>query len=204
MNNEYLDSGRRNQKLKTRNLICAAAQEFLNEGRNFTLEDVANKAGLSRATVYRYYSSVEVLSTEAVLDLNVQSPENLVQSLEGLPLEDTILGIQDYFNQFTIENEAVFRKFLSIAIRKDIPQSKRGARRPKALQLAIQQRHSALTPGDAKNLIHVATVLMGMEAMIVTKDVCQLDDQDSLSTLRWGLEMMIKGIFNQSDYESST
>ena len=40
----------------------------------------------------------------------------------------------------------------------------------------------------------LATTLMGMEPFIVTKDVCGLDNEASKEVLRWGLELIIKGL----------
>lgn len=196
MSEEYIDTGRREQKLKTRDRIIKNAQKFLNKGQDFTLEDVAKQAGLSRATVYRYYSSVEVLATEAGIDLNIDSPEVIFESLKDLPIEEIILGIQDYFNRFTLENEPAFRKFLSVVIPTESPESKRGARRNRTLQIAFKDNDLDIDKADIENLINIAPVLMGMEPIIVTKDVCRLDDQESLELLQWGLKMILQGMLN--------
>ncbi len=197
MNEKYLHTGRKKQKLKTQQRILVSAQRFLNEGQDFTLEDVATQAGLSRATIYRYYSNVEVLSLEAGLDLNVQSPESILRQLDGQSIQDMILSIQDYYNRFTLDNEAAFRKFLSVVISADEMEGRRGARRIRALKLAFEEIQVDLKPSDINKLTHVATLLMGIEAIIVTKDVCRLSDEDSLQSLKWGLTMMLRGVFNQ-------
>lgn len=198
MKEKYLNTGRKKQKQKTRNQILASAQRFFNNGQSFTLEDVAKDAGLSRATVYRYYSNVEVLSVEAGLDLNVDPPEVVVERLKDLPIEEIILGIQDYYNRFTIDNETAFRKFLSVVIPTDAPEKKRGARRSRAMRLALHEAKTNLKLSEIDKLTHIATVLMGIEAIIVTKDVCRLSDESSLESLRWGLEMILKGLFTKS------
>ena len=195
MSNEYLATGRSKQKQKTRYKILASAQKYLGQGQDFTLEDVAQEAGVSRATVYRYYSSVEVLSVEAGLDLNIDSPETIVENFKGLPIEEQILGIQDYINRFTIANEATFRKFISVVLTSESPESKRGARRARALRLALQNAEVGLSPLETEKFIHIATLMMGMEALIVSKDVCRLSNEAALESLQWGLKMILKGIF---------
>ncbi len=193
MKKGYVDSGRSKQKLKTRSKILASAQKFLREGQSFGLEDVAKEAGMSRATVYRYYSNVEMLSVEAGLDLKVDSPEEIVADFSGQTLEEVVLAIQDYFNRFTVGSEAIFRKFLSVVIAADAPESKRGARRVHTLQAAFREHEVDLDKAEIEKLIQVATLFMGMEAIVVTKDVCRLDNQASLDVLKWGLEMVLKG-----------
>lgn len=195
MKEDYLSTGRKNQKIHTRKKILLSAQHFLVKGIDFTLEDVAREASISRATVYRYYSKVDVLSVEAGLDLNTASPETIIDGLKHLGLQEIILGIQDYFNHLSLENEAAFRKYLGITIANTSSVNKRGARRSQTLKMALAGKKTGLGKTELDKFTHIATVLMGMEALIVTKDVCQLDNDESLRVLKWGLEMMLKGVF---------
>lgn len=199
MSEKYVDTGRINQKLKTRSKIIKSAQNFLAQGQSFTLEDVASASGVSRATIYRYYSSLEALSAEVALDLNIQSPEEIYEAHKHLPVQEMILQIQDYINRFSIDNEAAFRKFLSIAISGDSPETKRGARRVSTMNLVFQKEKLGTENSEIRNLIHIATVLMGMEALIVTKDVCRLGDEQSMELLRWGLDKILQATLTQLD-----
>ncbi|NNG10489.1 MAG: TetR/AcrR family transcriptional regulator [Arenibacter sp.] len=194
MNKQYIDSGRKKQKLKTRNTLLKTTQKLLANGNDFSLEDVAKKAKVSRATIYRYYSNIDVLSAEAGLDLNTESPETIINNLKHLDIQEQLVAIQAYFNQLTVDHEAAFRKYLSIVLASDSPIAKRGARRPKTLQMALAQNNLGLDEAQCQNLIHIATVLMGIEAFVVTNDVCGLSKQDAMKTLQWGLEMVLHGI----------
>ena len=194
MKEKYVDTGRKKQKLKTRAKILASAQSFLLKGEEFSLEDVAEHAGISRATVYRYYSKVEFLAFEAGLDLNTEKPEAVYEKLQHLNTEEAILGIQDHYNRFTIENEPALRKYLSLVITGRGTGKKRGARRKKALDIALKQNDLKLSKDEIGKLSIIATVLMGMEPVIITKDVCHLDNQKSLEILEWGLKMVLRGI----------
>ena len=166
---------------------------MLAKGIDFSLEDVAKKAEVSRATIYRYYSNIDVLSAEAGLDLNTDSPKAIDAALQHLGTPEKILAIQKYFNQLTVDHEAAFRKYLSIVVTSDSSTVKRGARRPKTLQLALAQKDLGLNKTQSQNLVYIATVLMGIEAFVATKDVCGLSNQESIKTLQWGLEMVLKG-----------
>ena len=192
MNDDYIKSGRTNQKLQTRNRTLEGAKSFLSDGLEFTLEDVANKSGVSRATIYRYYSNVEVLSAEAVLDISTKTPKTLHSEFKDLPLEEKIYQIQDYFNTLTLDHENAFRKYLSTAIIQDPSEIKRGARRPKTLKLILEDTH--LNPVDRINLANLFTLMMGLEPVVITKDVLGLNNEDSKALLRWGLELLIKGV----------
>ncbi|WP_299551029.1 TetR/AcrR family transcriptional regulator [Seonamhaeicola sp.] len=194
MNKDYIETGRKKQKLKTRNKILASAKKLLKKGKDFTLEQIAEDADISRATVYRYYSSVDVLSLEAGLDWQTKSSDVIINPLKHQDIEAIIKGIQNYFNKLTYDNEKAFRKYLSHAITSTTEEGKRGARRVKTLELALEKNNLNLSESELKKFIVVATALMGVEALIVTKDVCGLDNKEANETLQWGLEKLLKGL----------
>ena len=190
MKDDYFQSGRVKQKLGTRNQILRGTQELLKEGKEITLEDVAKKAGVSRATIYRYYSNKEVLAMEAGLDLSTKAPETLMEGYQNLDLEQSLLEIQEYYNTLTVTHENAFRKYLG-AILSSNSVEKRGARRVKTLNLALKS--SSLSSKEKEDLANLLTVLMGIEPMIVTKDVAGLSNKKSKELLRWGVELILKG-----------
>ena len=67
-------SGRPNQTSRTRKDLLQAASRLMKRDRRITLEDVAEEALVSRATAYRYFSSVESLLVEAPIDGAVPMP----------------------------------------------------------------------------------------------------------------------------------
>ncbi|MBU2928933.1 TetR/AcrR family transcriptional regulator [Winogradskyella psychrotolerans] len=192
MKNEYLKKGRVKQKQETREKILSTTQALMNYAEKFTLEDVAEKAGVSRATIYRYYSNIDILSAEAGIDINTKSPKTIYENLQGLEIKDKILGVQEYYNNLTLDNENAFRNYLSIVLTSDSQHTKRGARRSKTLKMVLDETN--LTKTEIKNLQNLFTVLMGVEPLIVTKDVCGLNNEESKKLLKWGMELLLKGI----------
>ena len=197
MKNEYLRQGRTAQKQKTREKILQAANRLQHKGGEFTLEKVAELAGISRATIYRYYSNKDVLSAEAVLDMRTRSPEQILADQKEGSLKEAFLGIQEYYNQLAQDNERAFRKYLSVLLDEDNQVNKRGARRVRTLTTALDEREVPLSHDEKKKLIYIATLMMGIEALIVTRDVCRLDENESKEVLKWGLDTLLKGAFHQ-------
>ncbi|MBP0903258.1 TetR/AcrR family transcriptional regulator [Mariniflexile gromovii] len=193
MNKEYVKSGRINQKLDTRNKILTSAQYFMNKGLEFTLEDVAKKSGISRATIYRYYSNIEILVNEAGIDVNAESPENIVANLKEKNIEEIILGIQNYYNTLVIDHENAFRKYLSSVLASNPSEIKRGARRKKTLQIALE--NTSINKNEREKLVNLLTILMGIEPFIVSKDVCGLNNEESMETMNWGMKLILKSYF---------
>ena len=194
MSKEYLRKGRTGQKQKTREKILQAAKELQDRDDEFTLEKVAEHAGVSRATIYRYYSDKDVLSAEAVLDMRTLTPKQILTSYRDADLESTLLGIQEYYNKLTIDNERAFRKYLSVLLNPDNQVSLRGARRVQTLAQALAEKEAPISSADRQKLIYLATLMMGVEAFIVTRDVCRLDEKTSQEVLQWGLKTLLKGI----------
>jgi AcrR family transcriptional regulator len=60
-----LDSGRSRQKLRTRDALVAAARELVSDGAAPTVELVAERAGISRTTAYRYFPNRRLLLAAA-------------------------------------------------------------------------------------------------------------------------------------------
>lgn len=194
MNEKYIGTGRKNQKLKTRDKILESTQSLMENSENLTLEDVAKKAGISRATIYRYYSKIEILVAEAVLDLNTKSTEEIIEDVRHLELDKAIFAIQDYYNNLTIDHEAGFRKYMSVVLNAEQSKKMRGARRKKTLQKLFKEKAKHLSASERENLANLATVLMGIEAFVVTKDVCNLDNQQSKEVLNWGLKQVLQSV----------
>lgn len=197
MKNKYIHSGRIQQKLKTRGKILSTTQHLLSMRNTFTLEDIAKKAQISRATIYRYYSNIDTLTMEASLDIRTKSPEALFQELKGLDLTKIFKKTQEYFNRLAINNEQSFRKFLSLVLLDKSIEQKRGARRTQTLLLALKNNTKKFDKEQLENLCNVATLFMGIESMVVMKDVCGLNDEKALKTLSWGFDIFLKGVFDE-------
>lgn len=193
MNKGYVKSGRINQKLETRHKILSSAHYFINNGLEFTLEDVAKKSGISRATIYRYYSNIEVLVNEAGLNINTKSPEQIIENIKDKNIEDLVLEIQNYYNTLAIDHESAFRKYLSSVIPSKSSENKRGARRKNTLQLAFE--NASINKKEREKLVNVLTILMGIEPLIVTKDVLGLTNVQSKEIMKWGAQLILKGFF---------
>ena len=192
MSKNYVKTGRTNQKLETRSKILVSAQYFLNNGLEFNLEDIAKRTGISRATVYRYFPNVDILAAEAGLDVSTKSPQTIFENLKGTNMENKVLEIQDYFNTLAIDHEKLFRKYLSSVLGLNTSTPKRGARRKKTLQLLFEETN--FTNKEKENLTNLFTLLMGIEPLVVTKDVCGLNNRESVELMKWGMKLLFKGL----------
>ncbi|WP_034257661.1 TetR/AcrR family transcriptional regulator [Altibacter lentus] len=197
MNKEYIRTGRTNQKLETRNIILKTAQIFLNKGLDFNLEDIAKEAGISRATVYRYFSNIDILAAEAGLDISTKDPSEIYEDLKGNDLEKKVLEIQHYYNRLAVDHEKLFRKYISAVLDANTSTPKRGASRKKTLELVLKD--SNFSTEEKQKLSNLFTIFMGIEPLIVAKDVCGLNNTESMEIMEWGMKLLFKGLYSSKD-----
>src|SRR5271170_769668 len=105
------ESGRVNQKRRTRAAIVATARAMLDRGETPTVAQVAEEAQMTRTTVYRYFPNQESLLVE--LAISVGADEDFAELLSR-PLDNTtpqarVLEIVDELNRFIAANEMLYR-----------------------------------------------------------------------------------------------
>ena len=103
--------------------------------QKISMDDIAEKAKISRATLYRYYSNIDILVTEAFLHIQFKSPDQLSEEVNEMPLLHRIHHIQKHYNTLSQKNEIVFRRYISAVLKESIISKKqlRGARRIESL-----------------------------------------------------------------------
>src|SRR5262249_36234360 len=112
--------GRPNQKSRTRKDLLQAASRLMRQGREPSLEDVAEEALVSRATAYRYFPSVEALLVEASLDI-ATPPEDVI--FEGVTTSDPIARLERVdtaLEQMTAANEPQLRGMLIPSLQRSL------------------------------------------------------------------------------------
>src|SRR5579872_4176513 len=76
------------QKNRTRKALLAAADALIRNGKPPTVTDVAEAAGISRATAYRYFPTQEMLWAEVAL-FSVGGPLFPATS-DGMPVPEAV------------------------------------------------------------------------------------------------------------------
>lgn len=193
MNDSHLSSGRKAQKQQTRQKILKAANDLVKNHSPLNMDEIAKEAGISRATIYRYYSNTEEIATELILYLNVPDSGKLMSDWEGQNLYDGLKGIQNAYLDFIFNNEIPSKKFLGAILSSADPKLERGQNRITSVREFLASKDIQMNPDEKENLSVIATLLMGIEAVMVTKDVCGLDNQESRKVLNWALDRILKG-----------
>jgi len=190
--------GRPNQKSRTRKDLLQAAFRLMQQGRTPTLEEAAEEALVSRATAYRYFPSVEALLVEAAVDVAVPEPAEL---LSGEPSRDPVARLQKVetaLYDMIVANEPLLRTMLAHTIQQGLqPQAngklpRRQNRRMPLIEAALEPARDQFRPADLKVLTRALALIVGPEAVIVVKDVLQLDDADARRMKRWAIRALVE------------
>jgi AcrR family transcriptional regulator len=186
---------RHSQKARTRRDLVDAARKLLAAGGRPTISEVADTAEVSRRTAYRYFASAEQLLTEAALEALRSEVEREID--EGAPGEDTATRVDRLVNAMhnvTLSNERLLRQMIRFTIDRGqiapgVPP--RPSRRLEYVEQALAPLRDVLGPTQFERLVHAMAVVVGIEARIVLKDICGLNDHEVLETERWAAQALL-------------
>lgn len=185
--------GRPNQRRRTRKDLLEAAARLMRDGRSPTLDEVAEEALVSRATAYRYFPGVEALLLEASLD--VAFPDSALLFAAG-PADAAarVEAAETAVSEMVRANEPALRTMLANALQArpkgepDGPPARQN-RRSQLIEAALAP--GAFAPAARDRLAKALAFFIGTEAMLVGKDVLQLDEAEAASVKRWAMRALV-------------
>jgi AcrR family transcriptional regulator len=192
-----LEDGRVEQKRRTRRSILQAVARMIQGGQKPTMTEVAREAGVGRATVYRYFPSLEALLLEAPLDAqHAATPEALMGGMEESGTEDRVTRVQRYLYDLAVKNEAEFRMYLRATMdawfqRGDGDEPLRAGRRVAMLEAALAPHGSALSADDFSRLRDALATMVGIESLIVMRDVCGRSAGEGREIMEWAVRTLV-------------
>lgn len=195
---ETATQGRPNQRRRTRQDLLHAATRLVRQGRKPSLEEIAEEAMVSRATAYRYFPKVDALLLEAALDVAIPDADAL---LERAPPDDAIARVEcvdEGLHDMIVAHEAQLRTMLVHSLQRgpagsdDDALPARQNRRTPLIEAALAPVRSQFKPAALKQLKHALALVIGTEAMVVCKDVLQLDDAETRKVKRWAIRALIE------------
>jgi AcrR family transcriptional regulator len=188
--------GRPNQRKRTRKDLLEAAARLMKQGRRPSLEEIAEEALVSRATAYRHFPGLETLLLEAALDMAVPTPKQL---FEDEPSGDPVLRldrIDSAMHDMMAANEASLRMLLIHSLQQKLKASEeadgtRQNRRTPLIEAALAPIAGGLDPDEMSALAGALALIIGTEAMIVFKDVLQVDEAEARRVTRWAIRALV-------------
>jgi len=185
-------------RARTARLMLATAVRMMQNGVVPSVSDVAAEAGVSRATAYRYFPSraalVDAVVGEAlgpILEWSSAetSAEARVTSLLGtsLPRIDAFEATFRAALKHSLEEWAEERK----ATPASEPRFKRG-HRMELLRKALAPLQDRLGPAEIDRLAKALSLIFGIEALVVLKDIWRADAAEAQDVALWAGRALVR------------
>jgi AcrR family transcriptional regulator len=188
---------RPSQRRRTRKNLLQAASRLMKQGRKPSLEEIAAEAWISRATAYRYFPNVEALLVEASFDVAIPEAGDLFPN--GLPVDPAarVERVDAALHDVILANEAALRTMLAHSLAHHLAGAEqtglpaRQNRRTPLIEAALKPARKQFKPAALMNLGHALALIIGPEAMVVLKDVLQLEDAEARRVKRWAIRALV-------------
>jgi hypothetical protein len=184
---------------------------MLREGRQPTVAEAAEAAGVHRATAHRYFPTPQSLVAEATLTVGDPDPAD---AYRGIAHDDPVAlmdaGVR-VVSEYMFREEALFRSIVQLTIERWFAQQAsaepqrepvRETRRFGWIDRALAPVSVSLPAASLRRLRNALTLVFGAEALIVMRDVARLDPAEATEVMRWAASTLIRGALAHADMEA--
>jgi AcrR family transcriptional regulator len=202
--NMKLNSGRSNQKHRTRNDLIEAAAELMQQGHVPSLEEVADVAKVSRATAYRYFPTQEhILAGTIVLQANLEDDAKLQAAMDSQDTAARLVSVVEAFHRRFATHEVAYRALLRILLQPvdqadSTEQPKvRASRQVHWLNEALDPLRNTLVEEQYERLFAAIFSATSLEAYLALRDVCLLSPAEAGKIMIWSAQSLLKAMMGQ-------
>lgn len=209
-------TGRARQKGRTRGALLVAAVRLVTAGARPSVAEVADAADVSRRTAYRYFPTQEQMLVEAALEgvrgiitRAIEGPSSSrrdTAEVEGR-LDRAVRALQ----RSAAENEQLLRTMIQLTIsarptaapdEASVP--KRGYRRIEWIALALDPVRTMLGKRRFARLVSAIAMCVGIEALIVLRDLRGLSEREAEEVSRWAAGTLLRASLDEAKRGRST
>ncbi len=181
--------------------MLEVASQMMRDGASPSVSDVAEHAGVSRSTAYRYFPTRAVM-VQAVVGENL-GPILEWQSDAEDPVDRMRSLIEESFPRIAA-NEPTFRAALRLSLERQ-DQSENGVEnneftrghRVELLGRALAPLADKCEDADLKRLSQALSMIFGIEALVVMKDFWGDDSKSAESVATWAAQALIEATISQ-------
>ncbi|GAA0950134.1 TetR/AcrR family transcriptional regulator [Kribbella koreensis] len=202
-------TAREQQKQRTRQALIDAYLTMVRDGgESPTVQQVAEKAGISVATAYRYFPNPKSLRDDGSTFATRDFPtfEEVLADAGDDPLVRvellirTITGLQ-------FADEPVWRSVFQMTQERWFAQWEAGGEmvpvrstaRRDGVELALRPLAGELPKKDFARLVNAVMLVWGVEAVIATRDAVGLEPGEALDTMVWAAQALIQAARKQQE-----
>jgi len=185
-------------RARTQRLMLQTATELMQQGHTPSVNEVAEEAGVSRATAYRYFPS-QLALVQSVVNEVLGPITNWQPTYEGA--EERLTDLLTHSLPLIDEFEATFRAALKLYLEQwansqhsadgTAEKFKRG-HRLKMLNDAVSPLKGVLGDAELERLIGGLSALFGIETIVVLKDINGMDSSHTRNTIIWAAQALVR------------
>jgi AcrR family transcriptional regulator len=185
-------TGRWRQKQRTREALVTSARELVTLGTTPTVEQAAERAGISRTTAYRYFTNQRALLLAAHPETGAASL--LPTDASGDDPAARLEAVVERFTQLISDTEPQQRTMLRMALEPGESHPDLPLRQGRAIGWiaeALEPLHGTLTDAQVHQLALAIRSATGIEARVWLTDVAHLSDEDAMAVMRWSAQALL-------------
>ena len=195
----YEAGGRTRQKQRTRDSLVAAARRLVSDGAGPTVEQVAEIAGISRTTAYRYFPNQRSLLAAA-------HPETAATTLlpddVSTDPQERLDAVATRFIRLILDTEAAQRTMLRLSLDPDPLQRGglplRQGRGIVWISEALQPLRGRMTEEEIHRLALAVRCAIGVEALVWLTDIGGLSREEAAEIMRWSAQSLLSAALTAS------
>jgi AcrR family transcriptional regulator len=180
-----LQSGRMNQKQRTRAAIVRAARDLVASGEEVTMAAVARAALVSEATAYRYFPDLASLLREVFSEL-WPSPAEVMEPVADVADPVARIGFAtEYLLREVLAHEGAIRAMIAASITKRDAAATRPGRRFGLIDHALApltDTFAVAHPEAFAQLKRDLALVVSAEAVFTLIDLCELPPDDAIAS----------------------
>ncbi len=206
----FADEAERGPRARTRKLMLETAVALMQDGQTPSVSDVAEAAGVSRATAYRYFPSQAAL-VHAVVDAGLGPI--LEWRSDSTDAEARMQELLALSMPRISEFQATFRAALKLALEQwasgragtlgEEPPFKRG-HRVQMVQAAIAPLRDTLSEAQFVRLAQALSLSYGLELLLVLQDIWGLDFDAAQDVAEWTVSALIRTAIAEAQGSAGT
>ena len=189
----YEATGRTSQKARTRTALVTATRELLAEGTTPTVEQAADRAGISRTTAYRYFPNQRALVIAVYPEIS--TPSLLDDDAPTDPSQRLELVIEQLTHQ-VVGHEPELRAQLRLSLdSRPIDSDQLPFRTGRAIgwiRDALAPLREQMTARELHRLALAIRATTGIEALVWLTDVAGLSAQDARELMRSSARALLR------------
>jgi AcrR family transcriptional regulator len=183
---------------------------MMRQGHQPTVAEAAKAAGVHRATAYRYFATGKALLAEAALAVVDIDPDKVLAGVDDDPIsliDTSVVAV----SELMFREEALFRQNLLVVLeewfaRHDAREERqlpiRSTRRFSWIDRTLEPLEATLDAVQLRRLRSALALTFGAEAVIVTRDICRLDEKEATEVMRWASASLIRAAIAEAQAEA--